>query len=463
MLQPFFRRWMRCGSGAVLLSILCPMFVPAAQENWPQFRGADARGVGTSDRLPIEWSREKNVAWHVEVPGRGWSSPIVWGEHVFLTTAISEGEEEPPKKGLYFGGERGPSKNRHRWSVICFDRESGKRLWQTELFAAVPPSTKHVKNTYASETPVTDGEHVFAVFGEIGVYCLDTLGNVVWSKSFEPRPTRNGWGTSISPILAGNRLIVVRDSEGKSDISAYDKATGEVIWTQDRDEPTNYATPYVWQNTERTELVVAGRNQVRSYTLDGKPLWHLKGMSTLTIPTPFAAGGLLYLAGGYVGDNEKPNKPVYAVRPGGDGDLTLPFGKRESQFIAWMEPNAAPYNPSPLVYDGRFYVLWDFGFLNCRDAKTGKEIYEKQRLRPSGTAGFTSSPWAYRGRIFCLSEDGDAYVVSAGDEYKLERVNSLDEMCMATPAIAGDELFIRTASSLWSLRDGASGANPGGR
>jgi outer membrane protein assembly factor BamB len=220
----------------------------------------------------------------------------------------------------------------------------------------------------------------------------------------------------------------------------------------EREEPTNFATPFVWRNADRTELVVPGRNRVRSYDLDGRLLWWLKGLSTITIPTPFEVDGLLYLAAGYVGDRENPNKPVYAVRPGGAGDLTLPEGERSSRFIAWMEPNAAPYNPSPLAFDGGLYVLWDFGFLSNRNVKSGMETYDKQRLKTDGTAAFTASPWAYRGRVFCLSEDGDTYVVKAGNQYELERVNSLDELCLATPAIAGDRLFIRTATGLWCLR-----------
>src|SRR6185503_12314927 len=166
--------------------------------------------------------------------------------------------------------------------------------------------------------------------------------------------------------------------------------TGKELWRVPRDEPSNFSTPFLWQNPQRTELVVAGRKQVRSYALEGRLLWRLQGLSTIVIPTPFAADGLLYLCAGYVGDTLQPNKPVYAVRPGGEGDLTLLDGARESRFIAWMEPNAAPYNPSALAYEGRFYVLWDFGFLNCRALKTGREIYDKQRLKTDGTAGFTA-------------------------------------------------------------------------
>ncbi len=444
-----------CSTGIRRLSCLitfCASSILQAQDNWPQFRGADSRGIGLSDRLPLEWSHEKNVAWHVEILGRGWSSPIIWGDQVFLTAAVSDGDEEAPKKGLYFGGERAPSKNRHRWLLSCLNRDSGKKLWEAELFAGVPSSSIHVKNSYASETPVTDGKRVYALFGQTGLGCVDFGGKVIWSKTFESRKTQNGWGTSISPVLHDNLLIIVRDTEGKSDLIAYDKLTGAELWKIDRDEPTNFATPYIWRHAQRTELVVPGRRQVRSYSLDGKLLWWFKGMSTITIPTPFEAEGLLYLCAGYVGDKVNPNKPVYAVRPGGAGDLALKDGERQNQFIAWMEPNAAPYNPSALVYEGRFYVLWDFGFFSARDAKTGAELYEKQRIKTDGTVGFTSSPWAYRDRVFCLSEDGDTYVIKAGDRYQLERLNSLGEMCMATPAIAGDRLFIRTTSGLWCIR-----------
>ncbi len=426
-----------------------------AQTNWPQFRGPSSQGIGDSDHLPLVWGTGTNVAWRAEIPGRGWSSPIVWGDRIFLTTAVSDVEMEAPKKGLYFGGDRPqPPGGRQRWLALCLDRDSGKVEWTRELHAAPPLTPIHLKNSYASETPVTDGERVYVCFGSLGLYCLDFKGTVLWSRAFEPHKMRYGWGTSSSPVLHGERLYVVNDNEESSSVTAYDKRTGREVWRTPRDEPSNFATPFVWTHPLRTELVVPGRNQVRSYDLEGRVLWQFQGMSTITIPTPFAADGLLYLCAGYVGDNLKVNKPVYAVRPGGTGDLTLPDGARDGPFIAWREPNAAPYNPSPLAYEGRFYVLWDFGFLNCRSARDGHQIYDKQRLKNGGTVGFTASPWAYRGRVFCLSEDGDTYVVPAGDSFQIERVNSLDEMCMATPAIAGDRLFIRTLSHLYCLTNG---------
>jgi outer membrane protein assembly factor BamB len=424
-----------------------------SQNEWPQFRGPGSRGIGNSERLPLTWSQTNNIVWHINLPGRGWSSPIVSGKNVFLTTAVSDGTEEAPKKGLYFGGERPLTKNRQRWIGICLDRDTGKQRWATELFADQPSTPIHLKNSYASETPVTDGEHFYALFGQIGLYCLDLDGKIVWSKPFEPHKTANGWGTSASPVLYGDRIYVVADNEEKSFLYAFDKTNGKEIWKVERDEPTNYATPLLWNHDGIAELVVPGRRKVRSYDLDGKLLWWFKGMSTLTIPTPFEADGLLYLAAGYVGDKENPNKPVYVVKPGAKGDLTLPDGQKRGPFIAWMEPNSSSYNPSPIVYNGRLYVLWDFGFISCRGAKSGKQIYDKQRFKAEGTVGFTASPWACRGRIFCLSEDGDTYVVKAGDSYALERVNPLGEMCMATPAIAGDNLFIRTISGIYCIGD----------
>lgn len=448
-----FRRvdsWFRHATSVALAGFA---LAAQAQANWPQFRGTGARGIGESEKLPLVWGQGTNVGWRVDVPGRGWSSPVIWGGSIFLTTAVSEGEVEAPKPGLYFGGERPTSNHKHRWLAICLDRDSGKTRWTTELFSATPTTPIHVKNTYASETPVTDGERVYALFGQIGVFCLDFQGKVLWSQRLEPRKTANGWGTSASPALHGDTLYVVNDTEEKSVLIAFDKRTGKERWRVDRDEPTNFATPFVWANESRTELVVPGRRQVRAYDLQGKPLWWFKGMSTITIPTPFAADGLLYLCAGYVGDKQTPNKPVYVIRPGAEGDLNLSEGESQSRHVAWMQPNASPYNPSALVYDHRFYVLWDFGFLNCRNAKDGRELYEKQRLKPDGTAGFTASPWGYRGRVFCLSEAGDTYVVKAGDKYELERVNALGEMCMATPALVGDRLFIRTLGGLWCIQE----------
>ena len=418
--------------------------------NSPQFRGADSRGVAPDDaRLPEQWSETENVAWQVVVPGRGWSSPIVWEDKVFVTTVVSEGATEEPKPGLYFGGERPtPPTAAHQFRVVCFDFATGKELWNTEVHRGAPAGPVHLKNTYASATPVTDGERVYASFGDAGLFCLDFKGAVLWSTNFGAFKTRYGWGSAASPVLHKGRLYLVNDNEEKSFLVALDTVTGKRLWRVDRDEPSNWATPYIWENGTRTELIVPGRNRVRSYDLDGKLLWEFGGMSSIVIPTPFADHGLLYLCSGYVGDKVRP---VFAIRPGASGDISLKSGETSNQFIAWYQPTGAPYNPSPLVYRDHFYVLYDGGFLACSDAKTGAAVYGKQRLNPNGIAQFTASPWASNGRIFCLSESGDTYVVAAGPEYRLIRKNSLNEMCMATPALAKNSLFIRTLTKLYRI------------
>jgi outer membrane protein assembly factor BamB len=433
------------------------------EDHWPAFRGAESRGVSQDTTLPLRWSQEENVLWKKALTGRGWSSPIVWDETLFLVGVSSQGETETPIKGLYFGGERPePSSDIHTWRVEAIDTQSGQTQWVSLLHTGAPKTSIHVKNTYASETPVTDGEHVYVYFGYMGLYCLDMEGKTVWKKQWEPKKMRLGWGTSSSPILHEDLVIVVNDNEEQSWMAAFDKHTGEERWRIDRDEPSNFSTPFVWHNPIRTEIITTGVNQTRSYDIQGNPLWQFSGMSTICIPTPFADGDRLFLAAGYVGDKLRPNKPIYVLRPGASGDISLEEGQHQNTWIEWMASEAAPYNPSPLLYDNRLYVLWDFGFLSARDATDGKEIFPKERLHPRGRVGFTASPWAYRGHLFCLSEDGDTYVVESSDTFSVKHVNSLGEMCMATPAMSRGKLFIRTLEHLYCLSE-STGINPQGQ
>lgn len=419
-----------------------------SQENWPQFRGSAQSAIETPN-LPDVWSPTQNVAWQTEITGTGWSSPIVWGNRVFVTSVRNEGMKEPPRKGLYFGGDRPtPATNVNHWLVTALDFRSGKKLWEIQVQEGAPATSVHLKNTYASETPTTDGERVYAYFGNVGLFCLDTEGKVLWSKKLGEYKTRNGWGTASSPILHGDRLFIVNDNEEQSFVVALDKKTGEEAWRVPRDEKSNWSTPFIWQNDQRTELVTAGRGKVRSYDLDGKLLWEFGGMSSITIPTPFAQHGLLYICSGYVGDKVRP---IFAVRPGASGDISLKENETQNKYIAWAQKTAGPYNPTPLVYGDYLYVLYDFGFLSCYDARTGKEVYGKQRLNTEGTSGFTASPWACHGKVFCLSEDGETFVVTAGPEFKLVGKNMLDEMCMASPAIVNEGLIIRTATKIYKL------------
>ncbi len=450
-----------CGdtAGGARATWLCvgglALFVLAAHgattvSNWPQFRGPGSLGVADNPNLPDRWGTNENVAWKVEVPGRGWSSPIVWGERVFVTTVVSDGEMEAPKKGLYLGGERPEIPQApHRWLILCFDLPSGRELWRQEAHRGPPPNSLHVKNTYASETPVTDGERVYARFGNVGLFCYDPEGKKLWSTNWPAVKTRNGWGSAGSPVLHDGRLFLVNDNDEQSFALALDAKTGRQLWKVERDEKSNWATPYIWSNEKRTELITSGTKRIRSYDLDGKLLWELGGMSSIVIPTPFSKFGLLYVCSGYVGDKRRP---VFAIKPGASGDISLQPGETNNDFIVWQQPTAGPYNPSPLVYGDNFYVLYDFGFLSCHDARTGRQLYDKQRIRPEGNTAFTASPWAANGRIFALSEDGGTFVFQAGTEYLLLHKNSLDEMCMATPAIAGDRLLIRTLTKLYCLR-----------
>ena len=444
---------------ALLLGLVAPNrahSAAAAAANWPQFRGPAAAGVSANTNLPDRWSATENVAWKTNLPGRSWSSPIVWGDRVFLTAVVNSGESEPPKKGLYMGGNRPePPKSEHQWKVLCLDLATGAVRWEKTVHQGAPQSAIHLKSSYGAETPVTDGERVYALFGNVGVFVFTLKGREVWSRRLEPRQRRNGWGTAASPVLKGGRLFLVNDNEDGSELLALDAKTGKALWRVDRDEKSNWVTPFIWENGQRTELITAGSRAVRSYGLDGKVLWSFRGMSSIAIPTPFAGGGLLFVTSGYVGDKLRP---LYAIRPGASGDITLPPGATSNEFIAWSNPVGGPYNPSPLYYDGRLYVLYDRGLVSCYEAKTGKVLYDRERL-PEGLA-FTASPWAVGGRIFCLNEDGVCYVLRAGDTFELLHTNKLadDDMCMATPALAGDRLLIRTAGWLYCLRaKGAAG------
>ncbi len=415
--------------------------------DWPRFRGPDSSGVVEDAKLPDKWSPTENVVWKTDIPGVGWSSPVVTGDKIFLTSVISTDSPEPPKKGLYFGGNRGTPKDVHRWMVYAIDFKTGKLLWEREVQRGVPPIARHLKNTYASETPVTDGERVYAYFGSAGLFCFDLNGKLLWSQKWGPYEMQLGWGTASSPILHQGRIYIVNDNEVGSFMVALDKLTGKQIWRVERDEKSNWATPYIWDSGNRTELITPGRNRVRSYDLDGKLLWQFKGMSSLTIPTPFSRFGLLYIASGYVGDQVRP---VFVVKPGASGDISLKPGETSNEFIAWHLPQGGPYNPSPIVYGDYYYTLYDRGFLTCHDARTGKEVYSKVRI-DEAAAAFTSSPWAANGKLFLLSEDGDTFVVQAGKDYKLLGKNTLDEMFMASPAISQSSLILRSASKLYRI------------
>ena len=341
----------------VLLTLPCVLFLfdsAAGQDNWPRFRGADANGVVPDDpRLPDTWDQENNVQWKVTVPGRGWGSPIVWGDRVFVSAVHSDDDYESPKAGLYLGGGRGePPDSVHHWMVYCLELGTGKILWKHEAHTGKPLIPRHPKNTYAAETPTTDGNRLYVLFGDVGLFCYDFEGNQLWAHLIEPKKAARGYGAAASPVVQGNQVIMVYDNQEESYIAAIDGATGKTNWTASRDEDSTWATPFVWEHEGRTEIVATGKNQNRSYSPDGELLWHFDGkMSVLTIPSPFAANGLLYITSGYFQDNKRP---VFALRPGASGDITLGESETSNESIMWSLQKMGPYNTSPIVYDG-FY------------------------------------------------------------------------------------------------------------
>jgi len=418
-----------------------------AQDRWPGFRGAGVPIVD-SPTLPTVWDSKTNVAWSADVPGGGWASPVVWKDRVFVTSVTTEKPFEA-RKGLYIQDLSGKVEpGEHRWLVHCLDFKTGKALWTKEAMKGPAKSTIHIKNSYASETPAVDGERVYAYFGNLGLFCYDHDGKQLWTKSWPGVKTKLGWGLAASPAVHEGIVYIVNDNEEKSFLTAIDGKTGKEKWTVDRKETSNWGTPFVWVTDQRTEIVTAGSNKVRSNGTDGKPLWELAGMSSPSIPTPFAAHGMLYATSGYVIDPF--NKPMYVVKPGATGDITPKTGETATKSIAWLDRKIGPYHPTPVVAGDYLYVLYDQGFLSCYEAKTGKKLYERERIAPTARA-FTASPWAYGGKLFCLSEDGDTYVVQVGPEFKFLGKNALDEMTLATPAIADGRLLIRTAGKVVCL------------
>ncbi|MDA7527993.1 PQQ-binding-like beta-propeller repeat protein [Planctomicrobium sp.] len=435
---------------ATLFLICCGSSIDCTfAEDSPQFRGADARGVSDNPSLPVRWSETENILWKQPISGRGWSSPITFGNHVYVTTVTQlDGKPEDAKPGLYFGGDRKkPEESVHEWNLQCFQLSDGKPLWKKTLHKGKPATPRHIKNSYASETPVTDGEHIYALFGDVGLYCVSKSGELVWSKELPPCKTRYDWGTAASPVLHGDRLYFVSDTEEQSYIAAIDKKSGEEIWRKNRAEGSNWATPFIWQNKLRTEIITPGTGKIRSYDLDGKLLYEFGGCSSITIATPYTAHDLLYVSSGYVLDKKKP---IFALKPGAKGNISLSDKETSNEFIAWCQKQEAPYNPSTLVYKDQLYVLQDRGFLTSFNAKTGEEIYGRKRL-PS--QAFTASPWAANDMIYCLNEFGETYVFQAGKEFKLLHTNKLETkgLSMSTPAMVDGRLLLRTAENLYCI------------
>ena len=449
---------------------------PEAFVHWPQFRGRDSAGVADESSLPTRWSASDNVVWAAELPGRGWSSPIVWGDRVYVTTAVNAGGFKAASTGIYGNDfaaelkkqglsddeilkrvvardiELASESDEVSYEVMALDARTGKIVWQRQAHRGKPSGGRHRKNTYASETPVTDGERVYASFGgNVGLFCYSLDGTLVWQQTWPPQSIYLDFGTASSPVAHGGRVYQLHDNEGESFLVALEAATGKVVWKAARTAnegrlKSGWATPFVWTNEKRTEIVTVGRGFVISYGTDGNELWRLKGITQAT-PTPVAGEGLLFVGSGSQGEN---SRPLFAIRPGATGDISTAEGAARSELVSWFLPRFSAYTGSPLLYRGRLYAANDNGILQVADAGTGKEIY-KARVGGGG-ATFSSSPLASAGRIYLLSEDGDTFVLEAGDEYKELAKNSLGEMSLASPAADKDSLYVRTLTKLYRLR-----------
>jgi outer membrane protein assembly factor BamB len=610
--------------GCIVVGAVLAAGALASAGDWPQFRGPNNAGVaGTGDQsLPSEWSMDKNIAWKAAIPGVAWSSPIVWGDKVFVTTAITEKQTKPkpgmggfggfgggpggdgpgggaggppgggrpggfgggfggppqpgrilspfvqqrlnltdeqkkelealqkevdaaleklltdeqkkqlkepapgrppsgfggfPQPGQIlsanqleslklsaeqkkqaeelqkdvdaklakllkeeqskqlkemrqmfgggFGGPGGPGGGRggfggmgamgggkppdaiYRWEVYCLDKATGKVIWKQLAAEKKPAVPIHPTNTYASETPITDGERIYAYFGMTGLYCFDMSGKPLWKKELGAYPMMFGFGPGASPALEGDRIFVQCDNEEKSFLVALDKKTGDELWRAERNAKSSWTTPFVWRSKSRTEVVACGGERVQSYDpASGKVLWEVSGLRGQWSATPVATEEMLFVGAG----GPMSNGPLYAIRAGAMGDLTLKENETSNAGVAWSRTRAGLGLASPLLYEGHLYILaQNGGIVNCFSAKTGEEAY-KQRI--PGAKGFTSSPWAANGKIYCLDEDGKTYILQPGAEYKLLGQNKLDEMFWSTPAIAEGVLLLRGVDHLYCIR-----------
>jgi outer membrane protein assembly factor BamB len=467
--------------------------IVAHAANWPGFRGPNGSAVSDEPSLPSEWGKDKNVAWKVAIPGYGWSSPVVWGDKVFVTTAVSDKQKKPsggfgppgggfgPPGGGEFGpkggfGRQEPPDDVYKFQILCLSAADGKILWRETARESKPTIPTQASNTYATETPVTDGERVYAYFGMHGLYAYDFVGKQVWKLDLGSYPTAMGNGTGSSPALADGKVFVQCDNERESFLVAVDAKTGKEAWRTKRTERTGYSTPLVWKNKERTEIVCVGSQKARSYDpATGKQLWELGGMSGQPKASPAATEDLLFVGtgggpGGMMGGGGfgppggrkggpgggpkggfgmGGSRPLFAVKPGAGGDLTLKDGAKSSDSIAWKDEKAGPQTPSPLVYQGYLYILDERGgTLTCYDVKTGKQQY-KERL---GGRGFTASPWANDGKVYCLDDSGTTHVVQAGPTFKELGKNVLNGMSWSTPAVGSGSVFLRTVDTLYCLR-----------
>lgn len=431
----------------LVLAALSAVTIEAAPKtNWGQWRGPEGNGVSSETNLPTEWSGNKNIKWKTPLPGRGHSSPIVWGSKIFLTTDI-EGDAVPGAKAVEHKDDGKPYKHpdsigadrKHTFKVLCVDRNTGKLLWERTAYEGMVYDDRHRKGSYASPTPATDGTYVLAYFATEGLYCYDFDGKMIWKVSPGQIATF-GMGPGTSPVLFENTVILQCDEDNgeKSFILALDKKTGKEVWKTPRKVQASWATPLVVRTAQRTELITSGNELIISYDpKTGKELWRTKGHESNAIATPVAGGGMVFVYAGF------PVKKTFAIKLGASGDLT------GSKDIIWQYDKGTAYVPSSILYGDYLYLMSDRGIITCLDAKTGKIVYEGGRVPIPAT--FTASPVAFDGKLLLTSEDGDTFVIKAGPKHEVIATNSVAEPVYASPAISDGMIFIRGEKNLYCI------------
>ena len=433
---------------AFVFTVIATMFTDSsgafARASWPQWRGPSGQGISEEKNLPATWSATKNIKWKTAIAGRGHSSPIVWGNRVFLTTAI-EGELVPGARAVkhmdgdkeYVHPDSVGANHKHLFKVICLSRETGKILWEQTAFEGTPYDDRHRKSSYASATPATDGKLVFAFFGSEGLYAYDMNGKFAWKADMGKLATV-GMGTGTSPILYDNLVIVQRDDENVegSFIVGINKKTGKEVWRTPRKVQASWCTPLLVRTSKRAELITSGTEAVIAYDpATGKELWRHKGVESNAVPSPVANNEMVFISAGF------PTKIAMAIKLGQAGDLV--------DSVAWKYEKGTAYVPSPILYGDYLYLTTDRGILTCLDARTGEVKYEGGRVPIPAT--FTASPIAFDGKILMTSEDGDTFVIKAGPKHEILGTNTVGEPVYASPAVADGNIFIRGEKSLYCI------------
>lgn len=429
-------------------------------ENYPQFRGANSNAVSATP-LPVNWSDEAgeqtNIRWKKPLEGEGWSQPIVWDNRIYMTAAVPA---SPAKKNVAkpesgngdYSRERNDLVNvLYQYQVVCLDVASGETIWKKMVKEGKPPLKRHNTNTYATETPVTDGKRIFAYFGMNGVYCLDLKGDVLWQKDLGVYEMRAGWGTSSSPVLFEDRLFIQVDNQEQSFLVALDTKTGNEIWKVNRDEKSQYSSPMIWKNSLRNELIVGGTVYRSYHPATGKLLWTLDMNKGRSSATPVAVGDRLFIGNelrNRGGDDDGGGR-LFSVKPGGAGDISLPGDIRKGTFVEWRMDGSGIQMASPTYLDGNLYFFERRrGIIRCVDMETGRLVYES---RVPGARAFWASPWTDGKHLFALDSNGNTHVIAAGDELNVVAVNKLDQQAWGTPAIADGSIFIRTVDNLYCI------------